>query len=199
MHTSSETETRDERLATFLIVLLCLGFLLMGLFGLYMFSLRPIWQFVNSRDWLETPCEVVSSQVDVHHDSDGDTYNVNVAYKYGTDGRQHVGRRFDFDSSRSSERAANDVIVAQHPVGFRGVCFVDPDDHESSVMYRSPGDGAVWGLLTVPFVLIGSGGLYLFISSKRPADSHEPAAFSLERQKRRQKRVRTLFVFITKR
>jgi hypothetical protein len=150
-----------------MFVLLLLGFLLMGLFALYVISLRPMWLVFNSRDWQETPCEVVSSQVSVHKDS----YSVNIAYTYTADEQQHVGPRFSFDGSRSSSRAASEVIVTEHPVGFRGVCFVDPGDRGSSVMRRSTGGSAVWGLLTLPFIVIGAGGFYLYVVAKRSKDS----------------------------
>ncbi len=170
MRKLSELEARDEWLVNLMFVLLLLGFLLMGLLGLYVFSLRPMWRVFNSRDWRETPCEVVSSQVIDHQGSDGVTYSVNVAYQYSSNGQQHVGRRFSFDGSRSSNRAASEVIVAEYPVGFRGVCFVDPDDQGSSVMRRSTGGSAVWGLLTLPFIVIGAGGLYLYVVAKRSKD-----------------------------
>ena len=175
MRKLSDLEARDERLVNLMFVLLLLGFLLMGLFALYVISLRPMWLVFNSRDWQETPCEVVSSQVSVHKDSDGDSYSVNIAYTYTADEQQHVGRRFSFDSSRSSSRAASEVIVAEHPVGFRGICFVDPDDHGSSVMRRSTGDSAVWGLLTLPLIVVGAGGLCLYVVAKRTKDSVQAA------------------------
>ncbi len=90
MQILSASETREERLVEFLFVLLLMAFLLMGLFGLYLFFLRPMWQVFNSRDWRETPCEVVSSHVSDHQGSDGATYSVDIAYQYSADGQQHV-------------------------------------------------------------------------------------------------------------
>lgn len=167
MNPTSGTTARDERLINLMILTMFVAFLLFGLFGLYIFTLRPAWQTINSLDWLKIPCEVVSSKVIVHQRSDGNMYSASLTYKYFIDGQTHEGHQFSFDDSTSSSRLGSDLIVNQHPPGLRGFCYVDPDCPTTSVMSRSPGDSALWGLLTLPFILIGGGGCYLFMHYRK--------------------------------
>lgn len=58
------------------MVLFCLIFLLAGCGCLYGFFLRPVFGIIAARNWPAVPCVVLSSEVQTHNSSDGDTYSI---------------------------------------------------------------------------------------------------------------------------
>ena len=62
-------------------------FLVAGLFILFIATLRPLWMAAVSRGWDPVDCLIDSSEVGVHGGSDGDTYSVEIWYRYRFEGR----------------------------------------------------------------------------------------------------------------
>ncbi len=173
-------------------------FALVGLVAFWFITLRPALQSAASAGWVETPCEILSSDLAVNSDSDGSTYRVDIRYRYTwppanldveqggsilgdapptvsrTDAsRLHVGDRYDF-STGSANLGVEPMraVVAAHPPGRHTVCFVDPADPASSVLNRATPTSVWFGAFTLLFPAFGLA--FIFIAWKNTRASHSP-------------------------
>ena len=179
--------------------------LLFGAIGLAAFwfvSLRPILRAIDSAGWIETPCEILSSELEHHSGSDSTTYRVAIRYRYpwppsgpaveqGGSGAHEPpslaasGRgfresdRYDFTSGSTNVGVARmRAAVGEHPPGRRTVCYVDPDDPDSAVLNRGIPSVVWFGSFTLLFPLFG-GLVILFAwkgARKARADARSPLA-----------------------
>lgn len=133
-------------------------FLLFGLGFLYLMLLRPLLQIRAARDWVQTPCEIVSSKVGVHR-GDSTTYSIDITYKYQVRGREYQSDRYYFRTGSSSGRSGKQAVVNRYPVGKKTVCYVDPDDPTEAVIQREFTADLLFGLFSLIFVVIGAGGI----------------------------------------
>ena len=164
-------------------------FLLAGL-GFFAIVAVPAWRNLRARAWAEVPCEVLESRVATHDGDDGDTYSVEVRYRYHLDGREQVSDRYDFFPGSTSGYESKARVVERLPTGTRTVCFVDPDDPSEAVLNRSFTAEYLFGLLPLVFVGVGAGGIVMTLVGARrgkarraagrpewlPEPSGEPAA-----------------------
>ena len=73
---------------------------------------------MRARSWVAADCEVVSSGVETHSDDDGDTYSVEILYRYRFEGREYHSNRYHFFTGSSSgyEGKARVVAVAGNSI-----------------------------------------------------------------------------------
>ena len=163
----STNHARSSWLGGCIAVVVCAMFLIVGSIFLYIVTIRPLWGVLSARNWVETPCRIVSSEVEVHR-NDGDTYRAKVVYTYTFGGREYTGDRSHFMGHMSSSgRKGKQKIVDQYPAGAERVCYVDPADPGEAVLTPGLTADMWWGLFPLPFVLIGGGGLFYAIFGAR--------------------------------
>lgn len=146
----------------------CGGCVLYAFFGIffvagsvmfYFFTISPLWSVYAARDWNETPCTVISSEVKRHRGDDSDTFSIEITYRYQVNGQQFTGDRYDFVDMSTSGRSSKQRVVKAHPPGLQTLCYVNPDDAEDSVLERGLTVDMWWGLFPIPFLAMGLGGL----------------------------------------
>jgi hypothetical protein len=130
-------------------------YIMVGVGFLFVFFILPAIRVLEARGWRETPCRIVSSQVDEHEGSKGPTYEVDIIFSYHAGGRWLTSSRYDFLQMYSSGYTSKESIVRQYPVGSEAVCYVNPSNPEEAVLYRGYPQGMVFGL--IPLVFIGVG------------------------------------------
>ena len=134
----------------------------------------PVWKIVQAQKWVETPCTITHSNVKVHDGDDGDTYSVEIHYKYEFGGKEYKSERYHFFHGSSSGKSGKQKVVQKYPRGSERICFVDPNNPESAVLYR----GWSWELLiggfALIFVAVGAGGIYFgFVGKSKGAEKKE--------------------------
>lgn len=146
-------------------------FLVAGLGVLGFLSLGPVFQAFQARSWDQVPCTVLSSQVARSSSGDGDTYSVDIVYEYEIWGQRYQGDRYDFVPGSSSGYEGKAEVVARHPPGSRHTCRVHPEEATRSVFSTDLHGGYFFGLLGLPFFLVGAGGLWWVVAASggRPA------------------------------
>ena len=136
-------------------------FLFGGLFFWLAFG-RGFVKLVQARDWMPTPCTIVSSEVKSH----GDTFSVEATYKYTINGLEYQGDRYDFVTGSSSGYDSKAAVVAQIPPGTNTTCYVNPADPKDSVLERGFTNEMYFAALPLLFAFIGLAGMYFAIAGK---------------------------------
>lgn len=155
--------------------LLFLFFLLMGAAMLYFFTLRPLFRGMAARQWVETPCRIVSSTVKEISGSDSITYRPEIVFSYEVAGRRYQSSRYQLIEFSSSGRKAKAEVVARYPRGKTAVCYVNPKDPADAVLDRDPIPSGLWALFPLPFAAVGAVGLVWALRNRSKTRAVEAA------------------------
>jgi hypothetical protein len=121
--------------------------------------LWPIVEIVQARNWRETSCTILSSEVQTHSGSKGSrTYSVAVSYEYFVDDQRYVSTRYKFMGGSSSGYDGKAEIVQRLGPGTKTVCYVNKHNPADAVLER--GFPPSFRVHPVIFAVIGAGGLY---------------------------------------
>jgi hypothetical protein len=117
-----------------------------------------------TREWMETPCLVISSKVNERSAAAiSKEYSWHVEYIYDVDGKSYTSK---FHSPRaakwSSSKSGVEELMEKYPEGERAVCFVNPEAPSQAILkHDSKGAGySIW--FPMLFVV---GGLGITLSS----------------------------------
>jgi uncharacterized protein DUF3592 len=149
-------------------------FLIVGLGTFHGFFVRPMAKIIDARGWMETPCVVVSSEVRSHRGDDSTTYSVDILYSYTVNGKEYKSNRYHFMGGSSSGYRGKAEIVNRHPPGARAVCYVNPRDPTDAVLRRGFTNDLWLGLIPLPFVLVGAGGILFALRAARRGEATTP-------------------------
>ncbi|MFP4579789.1 MAG: DUF3592 domain-containing protein [Candidatus Sumerlaeia bacterium] len=159
-------------------------FFAVGSVAFYFMFIKPMAALHRARNWVETPCVIVHSEVRVRSGDDGPTYGVYIEYEYEYQGEVYTDDRYMFTDIYSSGRRNKQSVVDQYPPGRKSTCFVNPDNPSESVKRKKFSKSYLIGLFPLIFVLIGAGGIFfaLFggsISRRRKTISADASAGNL--------------------
>ncbi|WP_428407724.1 DUF3592 domain-containing protein [Hyphococcus sp.] len=127
---------------------------------------RSYYYSQQAAHWPTTPGDIIASDFRVNSDSDGDTYEAKVEYKYNPDGYERVGKTIAFGYTASSGRKFHWEIHEALPVGAQVAVRYDPSKPDRSVLTHGVNRsilfilifGAVWTIFTggiVAMVVLG--------------------------------------------
>jgi Protein of unknown function (DUF3592). len=128
---------------------------------------------LDSLNWTETPCTVISSQVKSHRGKNGTTYSVEIFYRYQFEGREFKSNSYRTFRSSSSGREAKAKVVAKYPPGAKSVCYVNPKNPAEAVLVPGVGWGALLGLLPLIFLTVG---IFIIWAGWKKPSSESPDA-----------------------
>jgi hypothetical protein len=152
------------------ILLILFGiFLLGGLAFTQGMILHPYFQSRAAREWKETPCRIISSEVKSHRDSDATTYSVEISYAYKIGGREFRSNRYQLPRFFSSGRQAKAATVARFPRGKATVCFVNPRNPADAVLDRGFASIGWFALLPLAFIGVGAAGIVGVVRGRKDA------------------------------
>ena len=129
-------------------------FIIAGLTLFIAFTVRPAVQVMLASDWVETPCTILTSEVEEHSGDDGSTYRIAITYRYTFDGESYSGDRYDFTGAATGGRKQKERVVAEYPPGAERSCFVDPGAPEDSVLVVQVGATFLFGFFGFVFMAI---------------------------------------------
>ena len=142
------------------IALSLFGFIFAAVGGVLFWFLfiSPVWSYFQAQTWAESQCRVTASRVEVHEDSEGDSYEPIVEYEYRVDNQQFTGDTVNFLAFNSSSRRrwANGV-VKKYKIGSMHTVYYNPADPSESVLDRSWDHSNWFGLFPLIFFLVGFG------------------------------------------
>ncbi len=134
-------------------------FTLVGSGILFPLVINPGLEWMDARDWEETPCEVIWSRVRTHTGDDSTTYSADIFFKYQFQGQEYRSNRVGFFSGSSSGYQGKADKVEQYSAGTRHSCYVDPGNPYRAVLERKLSAAMLFGLIPLIFLIIGVGGL----------------------------------------
>jgi len=142
-------------------------FALVGAGAMYWLTIRPIAKTLDARNWTQTPCKVLSARVQSHRGDDSTTYSVDILYEYTFEGRTYKSNRYSFVGGSSSGRSGKAEVVNSYKKAKNPVCYVNPKSPSEAVLKRGLHLGLLVGLIPLPFLAVGVGGLVHTIRRKK--------------------------------
>ncbi|MCU0781951.1 MAG: DUF3592 domain-containing protein [Akkermansiaceae bacterium] len=137
--------------AGFFFTLFGLPFLAGGLLAAYGYF-HGFLKWREARAWVETPCEILSAELESRRGDDSTTYQATARYRYVFGGRTYESDRVGLSAGNDNigdfqQRAHRELsgylspATAEHdatpaPPGKRFRCYVNPANPEQAVLYR---------------------------------------------------------------
>ena len=113
-------------------------FVVAGLAALFVITVRPTYRSWQASRWPTTQGTVLSSKLDVNRNSDGgDTYRIDVRYRYAVAGRDFESNQYDATGVSIHSGFGLDKMraaVAAHPPGSTVVVHYDPADPADAML-----------------------------------------------------------------
>jgi len=142
-------------------------FAIVGLAVFYPLGIRPIAKTLDAKSWVETPCKVHRAEVRSHDSDDETTYSIDILYSYEHDGKTYKCDRYDFLGGSSSGYRGKARVVAQYEAMPKPICYVNPKHPSEAVLKRGFHAKLLLALFPLPFILVGLGGIYYTLRSKK--------------------------------
>jgi hypothetical protein len=146
-------------------------FLGVGLIFSYMLTFQPLWGMLRSRDWVQTPCKILSSELN----GNGDSSRIAVSFAYSVGNKEYTSERYCFLAMSSNTAGGwKRRVIAEYPAGKVTSCFVNPGDPADAVIERGWVPDMWWGLFPIPFVLVGFGALLVAMGIIKVSNPNAP-------------------------
>jgi len=136
-----------------------------GIGSLYVWFVGPMLNPRNQDGWVETPCQIESSQLKEPLGATNAIRMVEVVYRYSFEGHEH---RFSHTNSLGafpSERKTRIAARRQFPRDRKTVCYVNPKNPVEAVLERqltSRGSNDWSALIPLGVVIIGLVGVFRY-------------------------------------
>ncbi|MBE0684562.1 MAG: DUF3592 domain-containing protein [Anaerolineaceae bacterium] len=144
----------------YLIIFFCLVFIGIGI-GMLVKLMKNFSKARLSKNWLATPGNIISSELDAQTTTDEDgyqttTYIANILFEYQVNKASFKCDCINFDyGMRTSNRSKQQAIVEQYPAGSQVTVYYDPDDPEQAVLEKRVNGVFTTIMVSAVFILIG--------------------------------------------
>ncbi|HWL08979.1 MAG TPA: DUF3592 domain-containing protein [Planctomicrobium sp.] len=134
-----------------------------GVAILWAAMIRPGIDLFEAQSWQLTPCTILASE----SQGAGDSFKVRIEYQYEVNQQEFKGDRYSFFPDQTDTQDGIQEIVDAYPVESEQVCFTDPENPEQSVLNRDFSSEMLWGLIGLPFAILGAVALFVPVLSRR--------------------------------
>lgn len=134
-----------------------LVFALLSLLALaltYVFTVRPITEFLEARHWPQATCSIIESQVRTAAKTKAITGAVDIVYEFSFKGHTYRSNRYSFIGGTSASGEALEKIVARYTPGSTTSCYINPHAPTQSVLERGWTDAMYFTYIPLVFLLI---------------------------------------------
>ena len=135
-------------------------FMLAGILITWFLFLRPMSLWFDSRNWVQTPAVILSSDLKRSVSKGNATYRINITYRYDYNGARYTGTRYDvFRSSISTNIGVSAMrqAVDSHQPGQEVTCLVNPKKPAQALISRDLPTGLIFFTGLFPLVFLGAG------------------------------------------
>jgi hypothetical protein len=118
---------------------LCLGslFTVVSSGLMVMLGLKPLGLWYQSANWVETPCMIQTTSIQLDRNAKALSYLPEVKYIYIWNGVSRQGTRFAWDEAGYSRLETVKKWMEPFKAGKPAICFVNPGNPQESVLVRS--------------------------------------------------------------
>jgi len=121
-----------SKATTSAIVILGLGFLLIGTFALLFWAYGFIC-LVNAQNWVPSDCKIISSEKICN----GDDFSAQIYYEYNFEGKNYTGCKIRiFERSDNCGKAAS-FYLKKYRKGRTSTCYVNPATPEEALLEKN--------------------------------------------------------------
>lgn len=110
-------------------------FTVAGVADLSLNFVKPMCRLAASKNWTETPCDVISSRVQTFRKQP--RYRADILYSYRVNGQEYKSSQYAIYSRGSRDSATELAVVGRFPSGTSAVCYVNPNDPLDAVLSRT--------------------------------------------------------------
>ncbi len=167
--TNNRPHVRNKSLGKAGLIIFGFVFFAVGVAVSYFMLVRPLINIFQARNWIETPCKVISANVQSHDSDDGTTFSVDILFEYCIDEKSYRSNRYDFMGGSSSGYTGKKEIVDRYLRMENPTCHVDPGDHQNAVLMKDLAWKYAVGLFPMIFVVVGLGIMIAGVSKLRKA------------------------------
>jgi hypothetical protein len=161
-------QDRQQKIGRRVVIIVFSVFALIGGGVLYPLGIRPALKALNAEKWQQTPCKIISGEVESHRGSKGGhTYSVKIIYEYQFADGTYRGNKYYFTGGSSSGYKNKARIVDEYKTAANPVCFVNPENPSEAVLVRGFRAELLLGFFPMIFLFIGVGGIVGVL--KKPA------------------------------
>jgi hypothetical protein len=172
----SQLKQKSSKVGPKGLIIFGLVFTAAGALFLSAFFVPMVVGVVRSRNWVATPCVMVTSQVEESSSGDdGPTYRINARYRYVWDDHERSGDRYNWSTGYTSGYAGKQEIVNRLRPGAETTCYVNPANPAESVLDRDLNSDAFYGLIPLVFVVVGLAIVFYGMRSRSAAISDAAA------------------------
>jgi len=141
-------------------------FLLVGSGFMVPFAI-VVAKVIGSRNWVPTPCVIVSSAVKKHRGEKSYTYSIEMVFRYEFGGKEYESHTYDFSPGSSSGYRSKARVVERYPAGKKATCYVNPRKPSQAVISRRLPAMVWFAFIPGIFVAIGLGGFVATVRARR--------------------------------
>ena len=155
-----KSASRNSRISRIPHILFGSVFMLAGIVITWFLFLRPISLWFDSRNWVQTPAVILSSDLKRSVSKGNATYRINITYRYDYDGARYTGTLYDvFRSSISTNIGVSAMrqAVDSHQPGQEVTCLVNPKKPAQALISRDLPTGLIFFTGLFPLVFLGAG------------------------------------------
>jgi hypothetical protein len=129
---------RKQQSGSWILVLFALPFAAVGAGATY-FAVSSVVEAEMMKRWVETPAQIINTELKTNYDSDGNTYHVIATYKYNWQGKEYTASRVGIsdmsDNLGSYHQDIHRELDSYRSAGKEFRCFVNPADPTHAVLY----------------------------------------------------------------
>ncbi len=148
-------QARKRGRGGWLLIPFGLIFAIGGGFATWFVAIDTWYNALQSRDWPEVACTIVSSEVETRRGSDSTTYRPDLSYRYTWEDREWESSRYRFINFSSGNRSWAEAIVATYSPGSVHTALVNPRDPSEAVLERELGWHGLLTFIPVLFIFVG--------------------------------------------
>lgn len=167
--TNKRPHFRNKSLGKTGLIIFGFVFFAVGVVVSYFMLVRPLINIFQARNWVETPCKVISADVQSHNSDDGTTYSIDILFEYCINGKSYRSNRYDFMGGSSSGYTGKKEIVDRYLNMENPICHVDPADCQNAVLKKDLTWKYAVGLFPMIFIAVGLGVMLAGVSKLRKA------------------------------
>lgn len=110
----TEGERKSNRKTRIILFLFFSVFAAMGGWLFYRLGIWPVYKTMQSRNWKEVSCKIISAEVGSHSGDHSSTYSIDIVYEYNYEGKTYRNDRYDFIGGSSSGYNSKWKIVSRY-------------------------------------------------------------------------------------